>query len=211
MAGETTTSVSNDAGNAAEAAIQEIREKLKSKRNLPVLWPIEDRKDVEQNVIVRLLEEADKQGTDLATLLQGDPGIVWRKLEAERSHIRRQRQKLAKQMSDEMAQSLPAELALSEAAGAELIDRLTGMAGLSANESQFILLCYLAGEKDYDLICNLMALGKDELYRIAHKAKSKLEAVLPEVLEVLLEEYEHTIPPNPDERGVWKRFTARPV
>jgi len=205
------TNVGFNAADLVEAGSHELREKIKKMGKLPVLWPIEDREDATQNLLTRLLEEAQKRGVDLVTLVHSDSTIVSKKFEAERSRVRRQRPKLAKQMSEEMADVLPGELALSDAECAELIDQLTKAAHLSSKESLFINLCAVLSAKDYGLISELMNVGKDGLYRIANKVKRKLEAVLPDVAESLLENYEHPVQPSPGEGGVWRRFSGRVV
>jgi hypothetical protein len=110
------------------------REKFKRMRRLPVLVPVEDRDDATHNVLVRVLGEAEGRGEDLAALITRDPDIVAKKLEAERSRVRRARRRLARQMSDEMAEVLPAEMALTEAECAEVIEELTSRAGLSTKD-----------------------------------------------------------------------------
>jgi len=205
-----TTGVSYDAGDPTEVWAHELREKLKKTKNLPVLSPSEDREDAAQNVLTRVADEAQKRGTDMLTLVQTEPQIIQKKLEAERSRVRRQRQKLAKRMSEEMADALPVDMVLSETESAELIEQLTQAAGLTAKEGHYIRLCSDCGIIDYDLFCELMCVDKDQIYRIAYKARNKLEAVLP-ITESLLERYEHPSQPSPDEGGTWKRFSGRVV
>jgi hypothetical protein len=211
MSAENYRSVSYDEANPLEAGSHDLRKRLKEDRKLPVLWPIADREDGAGNVLVRLLKEAQTRGIDLLTLVRTDPDVVRKKLEAERSRVRREKAKLAKQMSEEMEEVLPAELALSEAESAELIEQVAKAAALSAKESRFIGLCVSLGQMDYDIFSEIMGVGKDELYRIAYKAKGKLGAVLPDIAESLLEHHDHPVQPSPDEAGVWKRFSGRVV
>jgi hypothetical protein len=193
----------------AEAGLRIENTQIASVRGLLPPWRHDDRQDASQNIIKRLLDEANKRGMSLEELLRSDPAIVSKKIEAERSAIRR-RCKLARQMSEEMAEVLPAEMVPSQLESEEIIEQLVQAASLSAQEATYVRLCSELGRKDYDLFAEILGVSKDELYRIAYKAKGKLETALPHA-EHLLENHEHPIPPIPGEGGTWRRPSGRVV
>ncbi len=146
--------------------------------------------DSVHNVIVRLLEVAEKRNISLETLLRGEPGLVRKKVEAERSSIRRRLSRTAVAMSEEMQNSLPAEYVLSESDSAEVIELVSRKARLSSRERWFIYLWCVLGIDDYNALSARMEVGKKELYRLKHEAMRKFRAI-PEEVRELLGGYEH--------------------
>jgi hypothetical protein len=209
MALTSPTSGVNVAIDTAEAASMKLREKLKTMRKLPFLSPSEDQEDGVHNVLVRLLTQAKDEKVSLNQLLDVDgPDHVARAVEAERSRVRRRVPTLAKMMSEEMAQVLPAERVLSQLECTELLEQVTESAGLSPRETQFLSLCAELGHKDYDLISDILGVEKEAVYRIANKVKGKLEAVF-NAVESLMENYEHPVQPSPGDGGTWRQFSPR--
>jgi hypothetical protein len=187
----------------------EILERIKSLRRLPYVRRLEDREDGVQNLVLQLLEAAAASGKDLALLLAEQPDLVQRKRETQRSRVRRGNKKLGRLMSEEMAACLPAQLVLRENEGAELLDRLSRQARLSALESAVVNLGVLGGVSS-DELCDRFGITKEQLYRVRHRAMTKLRN-LPQAAESLLRDHAHAHPAQATEGGrrVWKKVTSR--
>jgi|GEM_PF-6626397 len=204
----TTQSVAFNSLDPTELETHKLREELKQRRGLPVLWPIEEREDAADNIITRLLAEAKIRNVDLISLIRVDPAVVDRKVEAERSRVRRMWSKLGEQMREEMQDALPGEYVLSETESAETIVRVAEACGLTDREKQLVRLNYACGIDDNEELARQMNVEKNEIYRLRSDAIAKLRRI-PDIVKPLLESRVEHAQPSPSEDGVWRKFAGR--